>query len=407
MKLSDVLHEIILPAIAQDPGAFREFGWRREGGCWRATSREVAERYGVAQPRRIVLSRRKDGSAPDGFYVFGMGHVSWFEHLGHARAPKGAEFRRALEELASRVGVAIPGPVKGESAEDKRIRERAEAERLEGMRARAAAREAEQIAREREVREILAMQARQLFEAVGGRERNKGVNHPAARCYLNARGIDLDALGPLPASLRTLSTGARIDYAYGESGESKSLRGPVICGACIDGQGQVCAVQRIYLDPRDERRKRDLTSPKLALGALAGAACPLKATPATEGPLAWTLIVCEGIETGLAILASCGGASAGPAVWSAISANGLTGLSLPPRVLECVKVVIVAGDYDRLIEPKEGQTFRPYRTGRRFAERAAELLREAHPRLDVRVAIPSHATCPSLIDENGEILIEA
>ena len=80
------------------------------------------------------------------------------------------------------------------------------------------------------------------------------------------------------------------------------------------------AVHRTYLDPRGGKAKAD--PPKAMLGTCAGGAVEL-----SQGT--GSLVVCEGIETGLSLLC---GLLRGPAtVWAALSTSGIRGLHLPPN----------------------------------------------------------------------------
>jgi len=90
--------------------------------------------------------------------------------------------------------------------------------------------------------------------------------------------------------------------------------------AAVQGN-KLAAVHRTYLRS-DGSGKADVDTPKMMLGATAGAA--VRVTEAHE-----QLVVCEGIETGLSL--SSGLLGAPTAVWAALSASGMRGLSLPPQ----------------------------------------------------------------------------
>jgi hypothetical protein len=90
--------------------------------------------------------------------------------------------------------------------------------------------------------------------------------------------------------------------------------------AAVQGN-RLAAVHRTYLQA-DGSGKADIEPAKMMLGATAGAAVRL-----TEAQVA--LVVSEGIETALSL--SSGLLSAPAAVWAALSASGMRGLSLPPQ----------------------------------------------------------------------------
>ena len=90
--------------------------------------------------------------------------------------------------------------------------------------------------------------------------------------------------------------------------------------AAVQGN-RLAAVHRTYLQA-DGSGKADIEPAKMMLGATAGAAVRL-----AEAQVA--LVVSEGIETALSL--SSGLLSAPAAVWAALSASGMRGLSLPPQ----------------------------------------------------------------------------
>ena len=90
--------------------------------------------------------------------------------------------------------------------------------------------------------------------------------------------------------------------------------------AAVQGN-RLAAVHRTYLQA-DGSGKADIEPAKMMLGATAGAAVRL-----TEAQVA--LVVSEGVETALSL--SSGLLSAPAAVWAALSASGMRGLSLPPQ----------------------------------------------------------------------------
>lgn len=127
-----------------------------------------------------------------------------------------------------------------------------------------------------------------------------------AETYLRGRGI----ICALPKSLRF-----HPQCWHGATAK----RYPAMVAA-VQGN-RLAAVHRTYLQA-DGSGKADIEPAKMMLGATAGAAVRL-----TEAQVA--LVVSEGIETALSL--SSGLLSAPAAVWAALSASGMRGLSLPPQ----------------------------------------------------------------------------
>lgn len=127
-----------------------------------------------------------------------------------------------------------------------------------------------------------------------------------AEAYLRGRGLTAD----LPKSLRY----ARACF----HGPSRQELPAMI--AAVQGLNHP-AVHRTFIRGRGIG-KADVTPNKMMLGACAGGAVRLSQA---EGPL----VVCEGIETGLALLS---GLLRRPAsVWAALSAAGVMGVKLPDK----------------------------------------------------------------------------
>ncbi len=127
-----------------------------------------------------------------------------------------------------------------------------------------------------------------------------------AEAYLRGRGLTAD----LPKSLRYART-----CFHGPSRQEL----PAMIAA-VQGLNRP-AVHRTFIQ-HNGNGKAHVTPNKMMLGACAGGAVRLSQA---EGPL----VVCEGIETGLALLS---GLLRRPAtVWAALSAAGMIGVNLPDK----------------------------------------------------------------------------
>ncbi|CAH0124487.1 toprim domain-containing protein [Roseomonas sp. CECT 9278] len=105
-------------------------------------------------------------------------------------------------------------------------------------------------------------------------------------------------------------------------------------GLVRDLAGEVIALHRSYLQQDgDTVRKADVPKPRMMMGKVGGGAVRL-APIGTHGVLG----LCEGIETGLAVMAACPGLP----VWATLSTSGLEQVQLPP---EARRIVILA-DHD-------------------------------------------------------------
>jgi len=245
-------------------------------------------------------------------------------------------------------------------------------------------------------------------------------DHPHVRAYLSARGIDPAGLpgGKLPASV-----GFVLELPLPQKDQPEGVGtagGPpaVVCPAMVlrwtargvDAEGKplpaVRAVQRVYLDPAEPRKAAEVGGVKLAdakvtLGSVGGGgAVKLNKAKADQGVTLW---LCEGPETGLALLELVGTLPGGWAtneVWCLVAAPQLRKLSarkIPEAELgRRVARVVIAADYDR---SKAGQ--------KAAAKGAATLADDAVAdglALEVAVALPDHAVAPGLVDADGRIV---
>ena len=128
---------------------------------------------------------------------------------------------------------------------------------------------------------------------------------------------------------------------------------PALIAIVRDHAGTIVAIHRTYLhvdETSNTVTKADVAKPRMMLGKVAGGAVRL-AEIGADGVLG----LCEGIETGLAVMTACPGL----AVWATLSTTNLEQVHLPP---EATRVIILA-DHD-----ESG-------AGSRAAETAARRLR--------------------------------
>lgn len=107
---------------------------------------------------------------------------------------------------------------------------------------------------------------------------------------------------------------------------------PALIGAVRNRQGEIIALQRIYLSP-DGAAKAPVPNPKKMLGRVAGGAVRLAAI-GEDGRLG----LCEGIETGLAVMTAVSGLP----VWATLSTSHLEQVVLPSEARD----IIILADND-------------------------------------------------------------
>lgn len=99
-RVVDYYTGVVLLAERLD-AAFPEFGWRRDARGWIATNEETTHRVLGVRAERVVAH----GPAPRGFLVHGDDPVLWTAYSNGGQVPRGAEFVRAVRELAERAAV--------------------------------------------------------------------------------------------------------------------------------------------------------------------------------------------------------------------------------------------------------------------------------------------------------------
>lgn len=207
------------------------------------------------------------------------------------------DFATAARRLAERVLGEVP-----ETAEDAaRARERAAQRRSEMERI-----EARETAEQEQRIGIAARIWGQTFDADG----------TLAAIYLDARGIDLDALARvygrrIPASLRF--------HAHLVAGQHS---GPVMVGRIIDTAGITTGVHRTFLSP-DGTGKARIPNAKLTLGRVWGSFGLLSPLDCADH-----VLVGEGYETTLTVMAALARRGIRVVGLSALSLNNLAGAGL-------------------------------------------------------------------------------
>lgn len=160
-----------------------------------------------------------------------------------------------------------------------------------------------------------------------------------AETYLRGRGL----APPWPDDLR---------FAHLRHPDAGTL--PCVVAGARDVAGEIVAIQRIFL-ASDGRGKAAVAQPKMSLGPIKGASIHLREPGASD-----CLVVCEGPEDGLSLLAMLG-----LPVWVAAGAGNLAALEFPPGI----RSIVIGADNDA--------------TGRREADKAAA----AHAARDLAVRI--------------------
>ncbi|OYW53872.1 MAG: ATPase [Hyphomicrobium sp. 32-62-53] len=144
----------------------------------------------------------------------------------------------------------------------------------------------------------------------------------AADRYLAGRGV-------------VLPTGADLQFHSDLTHWETKSGFPAMLGLVRDSAGDVIGLHRTYLgeNPDGSIAKAPVAKPRMMLGKMAGGAVRLAAFNG-HGALG----LCEGIETGLAVMTACPGF----AVWATLSTSGLEQVQLPPDA----KRVMILADHD-------------------------------------------------------------
>jgi DNA primase len=112
----DFYLEVVLPALAEGlDQAFPEFGWRRDRNGWVATNEEHTHSCLGVRAERVVAH----GPAPRGFLVHGGEATLWTAYVNGGAVPRGADFVRAVKDLAECAGID-PSPLERPEPPDRK-----------------------------------------------------------------------------------------------------------------------------------------------------------------------------------------------------------------------------------------------------------------------------------------------
>ena len=218
--------DVVLPALAERlDTAFPEFGWRRDARGWVATNEETTHGVLGVRAARVIAH----GRAPRGFLVHGADPMLWTAYVCGGAVPRGAEFVRAVEEIARRVGVD-PAPIERAVVPDRRA----------GL-------------------------LHDFFEL--SRSNLGGEGGARARDYLGRRGLRPDGvehseLGVIPepgGSRRALRAAGYSNAEIAQSNVFADSRWPGrLCGAWRDAEGTIKTLWARALDDEASRNSRYL-----------------------------------------------------------------------------------------------------------------------------------------------------
>lgn len=223
-------------------------------------------------------------------------------------------------------------------------------------------------------------QARRCWREAGETGKaDRGNDHPRVRGYLEARGIPLDKLpgGATPKALRY--------HPYAKDWTAWKDY-PAMVASVVDASGHVQGVHCTYLDSqRNAKRDPAIGTQKMMRGSCKGRAIRM-ARDFPDG----VLVLAEGIETALSVMAATGWTA-----WACMSAAGMANIEISPEMIGGdgpVKRVLIAAD----LNPPGKQ-----RGSGRTGEKAAAVLRNRllvlAPGLEVFVVAPSLATAGALV----------
>jgi putative DNA primase/helicase len=367
----------VVPALRDGCAhAYPEFGFKKHAKGWVATVDPGV--FGV-RPDRILVHRNSP------YYISiaeepgnGLG-MTFVQYENGGQQPKGQQYIEIVKRIADKLGIDS-SILDAKELTPKQRREIEE--RRDEM-----AKQAEMRAREDEKQEATDRardieNARKLIKkAIGYGDRSN------AEAYFRGRGRKIEDLpgGELPQSIQ-----------YTPDCGFKSMTRAVI-GITQDERCEFVGGQRIFVDNIGRPIEVDINGSvtrKATFGRPFGAICVL-GEPKPGEPI----VLCEGLETGVAIHEATGWC-----VCPCISAGGLRAVSLvalQSMLAITGSIVIIAGDLDRAKLNLHG--VQVGLTGQRACVYAADRIRSE---LAVMVAelLPSHADLPELVGDDEQPL---
>jgi 5S rRNA maturation endonuclease (ribonuclease M5) len=301
VRPGDFYTEAVRPALFERlDQVFPEFGWRRDSRGWVATNEQHTHaRFGVRAERVVAHGP----TPPTGLYIHGEGPVLWTEYVTGGTVPTGADFVRAVKEIAERAGVDT-NPLESTQPRDRRP------ETLHAF---------------------FDHCQRELASERGAK----------ARQYLERRDFPADAiqqigLGLVPTAERTRHLLGHAGHSEAEISASAILadsRWPGrLCGAWRDDHGRVGTLWARTLDDTDEARARFLylrgasrtNLPPYGLSDVLGSGSVRREIVLVEGLIDVHQLRARGIEN----VAALGGTSMRPQTFERLQHRGIETITL-------------------------------------------------------------------------------
>lgn len=377
MRPSEFFEYEVLPILFDRLNeVFPEFGFKRTGKGWEATI--DPGQFGVRADRIAVLAR-----SPHCLTIAGGESITLLGYTNGGEHPSGKRYVDLVRELAELVGVdsSVLDGKKLTPTQKREIKQR-----HEEMRNQARMRHQEQQKREAQESVKKIAEARELIE--------RAVEHgdrSVAERYFIGRGRVIENLpgGKLPYSIQYVPD-------CGFRTMTRAVLGIVIDEDYLITQ-KPCAAQRMFVDNQGKAIEVNVGGKpvrKAAVGRPFGGMCLIGELLDGE-----PIVLCEGIETGLAIH-ECTGWPVG----ACISAGGLEKVSLKLLAAQLERtesIVIIAGDLDSSKINERGKEVGL--AGQRSCVYAADRIRH-ELKVPVAELLPSHQNSPGLVSSQEQPL---
>jgi DNA primase len=301
VRPGDFYAEAVRPALFERlDQVFPEFGWRRDSRGWVATNEQHTHaRFGVRAERVVAHGP----TPPTGLYIHGEGPVLWTEYVTGGTVPTGADFVRAVKEIAERAGVDTT-PLESTQPRDRRP------DLLHAF--------FEQC--QRELASERGARAREYLERRG----------------FSAHAIQQTGLGVVPAAERTRHLLEHAGHGEAEISASATLadsRWPGrLCGAWRDDYGRIGTLWARTLDDTDEASARYLylrgasrtQLPPYGLSDVLASTSARRELVLVEGLIDVHQVRAHGIEN----VAALGGTSMRPQTFERLQRRGIETITL-------------------------------------------------------------------------------